>query len=194
MLLLNETWLKRDLSFFHRDYSIYRDDRIDGYGSNAVLIKNNIVHREITFEQELIPWGCQIQIFEFTTCNILIFNLYVYSNVRLSQDFLNSLLLFSRFPVILMGVFNSHNLCEVVYRVTKMVEFITENNLVVLNDGSQTRFKGPNYRKSVIDLTICSQCIACNSSWFLHQDPGQSKRFPTICVVNRARSEQKCRN
>lgn len=41
IILLNETWLKKHNNFNHNGFHVYREDRNDGYGGIATLIKKN---------------------------------------------------------------------------------------------------------------------------------------------------------
>lgn len=195
IIMLEETWFKSRDKFNHKDYVIYRKDRIDGYGGIAALIHREIIHREIGPMQGPIPEKCQIQMFELVTHKIIISNVYFHPSNRITQSLLEKFLDFSSYPIIMLGDFNSHHsLWGSEWKDQNgenVASFIRENNLVVLNDGSPTRFQRPNLRKSIVDLAICSQSLAHKFVWMVHQDPGSSDHFPIICKKNRQIQREK---
>lgn len=71
-MLLNETWFRLDDNFQHNGFLVYRIDRADGFGGIATLIKPNMSHKPISFDQNLLPELCHLQIFHLD-----VFNIYV---------------------------------------------------------------------------------------------------------------------
>lgn len=69
-----------------------------------------------------------------------------------------------------------------------LANFIINNNLIILNDSTPTRFQRLNLWKSVLDLAVCIQSIAYKLIWTLYQDPGQSGHFSTRCFLTLSRS------
>lgn len=57
ILFLNETWFRPSDPFNHRGYTIYRNDRADGFGGIAAFIKSNITHSVIPVDPNLLPFS-----------------------------------------------------------------------------------------------------------------------------------------
>lgn len=61
-LLLNETCFRLDDNFQHNGFVVYRIDKIDGFVGIATLIKYNISHKLVAFDQHFLPELCHLQI------------------------------------------------------------------------------------------------------------------------------------
>ena len=85
-------------------------------------------------------------------------------------------------PVILMGDFNAkHTLwgetsCSPWGNLVE--ELIDHNDIVLMNDGSPTRFDLYHNTKSAIDLTICSSSLRLDYMWSVDRDPHGSDHWP----------------
>ena len=87
-------------------------------------------------------------------------------------------------PFILMGDFNAKhnlwggNLCD---RWGNLVEELIDNNdLVIMNDGSPTRYDVYHNSTSAIDLTLCSSAIRLDYLWSVNQDLHGSDHWPIL--------------
>lgn len=87
-------------------------------------------------------------------------------------------------PFILMGDFNAHHTEWGSYKIDrwgdKLLEFIRENNLIILNNGSYTKYTKNYESKSAIDLTICSWELAEKFHWEVDNDNRGSDHFPIL--------------
>ena len=85
-------------------------------------------------------------------------------------------------PYILLGDFNAKNplwgslVCDRWGGIIE--ELIDDNNLVLLNDGSKTRYDIYHNTSSAIDLTICSASIALEYQWSVDKDLYGSDHWP----------------
>lgn len=93
---------------------------------------------------------------------------------------------FSYPPVIMFGDFNSiHPLWGLDSTINvegKFLEqFIAEYNLTIFNNYSRTRVPRPNWRDSIIDLTIASPSLGMFfDDWNVLSDPAGSDHFPIL--------------
>ena len=85
-------------------------------------------------------------------------------------------------PYILMGDFNAKNplwgsaLCD---RWGTIIEqFIDNSDIVLLNDGSMTRYDVYHNTSSAIDLTLCSTSLALDYQWSVDKDLHGSDHWP----------------
>ncbi|GFS48761.1 putative RNA-directed DNA polymerase from transposon X-element [Trichonephila inaurata madagascariensis] len=87
-------------------------------------------------------------------------------------------------PFILLGDFNAHHLlwgCQDVNSRGKVVEkLLTELDLTLLNDGSNTYFHSPTQSFSAIDLSICSPSLLLDLTWSVLGNPLGSDHFPVV--------------
>ncbi|GFW70660.1 CCHC-type domain-containing protein [Trichonephila clavipes] len=85
---------------------------------------------------------------------------------------------------ILLGDFNAHHLLwgcqDVNYRVKVVEKLLTELDLTLLNDGSNTYFHSPTQSFSAIDLSICSPSLLLNLTWSVLDNPLGSDHFPVV--------------
>ncbi|GFY75605.1 putative tick transposon [Trichonephila inaurata madagascariensis] len=87
-------------------------------------------------------------------------------------------------PFILLGDFNAHHLlwgCQDVNSRGKVVEkLLTELDLTLLNDGSNTYFHSPTQSFSAIDLSICSPSLLLDLTWSVLGNPLGIDHFPVV--------------
>ncbi|GFU13093.1 putative rna-directed dna polymerase from mobile element jockey-like protein [Trichonephila clavipes] len=87
-------------------------------------------------------------------------------------------------PFILLGDFNAHHLlwgCQDVNSRRKVVEkLLTELDLPLLNDGSNTYFPSRTQSFSAIDLSICSPSLLLDLTWSVLDNPLGSDHFPVV--------------
>ncbi|KAH1015765.1 hypothetical protein HUJ04_007100 [Dendroctonus ponderosae] len=85
--------------------------------------------------------------------------------------------------MVLMGDLNCHHLLWDKTTPNKggktLQDFLFNNELILLNDGTPTLLQNPNHGKSALDLTIVSGDLATFSNWRVLPDYGGSDHFPT---------------
>lgn len=182
VIALVETWLKPGYVFNIPGYTCLRDDRLDGYGGVAILIKNCISFSPITFPSH--AFSERINLVGLQLDNISIISIYL---SRSSFDILNEVNnLFSVLtrPFLILGDFNCHHQswgCGITNSDgERLIEILDVNNLCVLNTGVPTRRTLPNENFSAVDLSICSPSLASSFSWSPFSSTLGSDHFPLI--------------
>lgn len=192
LLLLNETFLTPDRAFNLKTYNIIRQDRPDGYGGVATCVKNNLCFK-------VIKKFCSdnIQYIIINLGKIYIINIYCNSNLVVDQTLLKALV--ENFnngnvnsdndKIVIMGDFNSHHPLwdnAPINRGGRIIsDFLLQNNLIVLNDGSATLLNNVrHYNVSAVDLSLVSNNLALNALWSVIRDCGNSDHFPTKVTLN----------
>lgn len=93
---------------------------------------------------------------------------YLAPNIRISDEQVNDFLSGLPQPFIICGDFNAHSVLwgseHSDARGRLLEKFIEDRNLVILNDGSPTFFRGHRY-SSCLDITICSATVPRNIQW-----------------------------
>ena len=180
IICLQETWLGIT-KHPKKNTAIKKEFHIPGYqsyfvhsrprGGLATFIKSNIPHDIIKYNnlhEGLEVLGATITNDKQT---IDIINVYISPNTNqaklVASDY-NKLINQNK-NVILVGDFNSHNSLWGSTKDTpqglNIEEFINNNHLICLNDGSETYISDINLCTSAIDLTITSPNIGVNSQW-----------------------------
>lgn len=188
IISVNETWLKKDNNFYLRNYNILRDDRRDGYGGVAFIIRNNIVFKQIHLPIRNVPRNFQFLIIEIGTLSII--NVYNPPNQTLNLGVLETILSsMSTNNILLLGDFNGHhplwgsdvtNNNGVIFS-----EFVSNTDLICLNNGDSTRLVGPSQTKSALDVSFISSAFNGQTDWcVLHDYVGMSDHFPILLSLN----------
>ncbi|GFT36082.1 CCHC-type domain-containing protein [Trichonephila clavipes] len=180
---LQETLLKPSCTSNIRGYSILRKDCNTGEracGGVALLINHTTPFSPVLIRTSLQAVAVQVSIFStVTVCNV-----YLPPNVPLNFRELQELIDQLPSPFVLLGDFNARHLlwgCQDVNSRGKVVEkLLTELDLTLLNDGSNTYFHSPTQSFSAIDLSICSPSLLLNLTWSVLDNPLGSDHFPVV--------------
>lgn len=182
VIALSETWLKPGYLFNIPGYSCLREDRFDGCGGVAILIKNSVHFCQI----HLSPCAFSdiINVIGIKIDNITILSIYLSRSSHAILNEVNNLFANLSRPFLVLGDFNCHHQSwgsdisnsDGIY----LVDILHENNLCVLNTGAPTRRTKPNENKSAVDLSICTPNLASSFSWFPHPYTYGSDHFPLI--------------
>lgn len=184
IVCLNETWLKSNENFNLNAYNIVRQDREDGYGGVATCIRKNILFSKVNSSSSENVQSVTVKIGE-----TYIINIYSNDNSYVSNSLLGSLTAnIPKNKIIVTGDLNSHHPIWDEAPINKggkaVCDFVIDNDLVIMNDGSATLLQNPICKVSAVDLTITSSQLASNSSWGVIQDSGNSNHFPTYMEYN----------
>ena len=181
---LQEGHLKKSDNMSLKGYHLYstfsnEDER--AAGGSSIFVRNNIIHSEIDLTTDLQAVAVRISLDKTTTlCSI-----YIPPNQNISIADLKNLTDQLPTPFLLMGDFNAHNPLwgsnNTNDRGKKIEEdFLAQENLCFLNDGSDT-YLHPGYGSySSIDLSICDPSLLLDYSWQVHDDLCGSDHFPII--------------
>jgi ribonuclease HI len=181
IMALSETWLRQEKTFRIEGFTCLRDDRPAGYGGAALLIRDNLPFSIIPIKPPLCP---------FEIVGARIFNttfLSIYISPSITQEsitYLKKVLETSPKPLVLLADLNMHHPLWGCHNTDapgrRMVEYLNDFDLCVLNDGSPTRIPVPNQQISIPDLSITSSDVASVFCWRTLEEVGGSDHFPIL--------------
>ena len=161
------------------DYNVesnYRQDRKGG--GTAIYIHKDLNYRSLTTPDNMEVTGIEL-LDSIHHTSFFIYSLYLPPNVVINLDDLNKLTVNKN--TIILGDCNAKNplwgsnLNDA--RGRKIIDFLDNNHLVCLNDGSGTRLNN-NGSVSHIDLAICGSNLATSFSFSVAEDSWGSDHFP----------------
>lgn len=193
LIHLNETWLRQNDNLFVRGYISIREDRSDGYGGIATLIKKKLPFQRIIIDNRWHPK--KFQYISVQIDNLTLINVYNPPDVHLSVKFWNKFLNSFVSPVTIIGDLNAHHTLwdnmPINNNGKTIYNSLESSNLIVLNDGSPTLFSPPtSSNKSAIDVSICTACLAPQAAWQVLSDPGMSDHYPTLTTFGNVKNDQ----
>ncbi|GFV56079.1 putative RNA-directed DNA polymerase from transposon BS [Trichonephila clavipes] len=180
---LQETLLKPSWTSNIRGYSILWKECNTGERASdgvALLINHTIPSSPILLRMSIQAVAVQVSIFSTVT----ICNVYLPPNAPMNFKELQELIDQLPSPFILLGDFNAHHLlwgCQDVNSRGKVVEkLLTELDLTLINNVSNTYFHSPTQSFSAIDLSICSPSLLLDLTWSALGNPLGSDHFPVV--------------
>ena len=149
-------------------------------GGSSILIRNDVIHSPVKLTTNLQAVAVKITLsFVFTLCSI-----YAPPNKYIDIKDLEDLLSQLPEPVMILGDFNAHNPLwgsDTQSPKGRMIEsFISQNDLCLYNNGSNTFLHSGNGSYSAIDLSFASPSLSDRFSWKVHDDCCGSDHFPII--------------
>ena len=191
---ISETWFPPLSGFEIPGFSCHRDDRADGRGGAAILIKTNIPHLRIK-----LPYNSRLQIVAINVFNMTLVSVYIPPKETFDLNFWSSIKGKFLKTFIILGDCNAHSpLWGGVYTDpsgSNIMDFIDEHFLCVLNDGSPTRICRPGQRPSAVDISISTPDVASITKWSIIKDPHSSDHFPIVILLGNTHSpKQKARS
>jgi len=160
-------------------------------GGSAILVKKDIIHSHIVLDTQIQAIAVRITFHRvITLCSI-----YIPPSEVITTQELDKLVAQLPTPFILMGDFNSHNplwgedRCDV--KGKRVEDFIHNNDLCLLNDGTKTYLHPGHGTYSAIDLTICSAEIFLDCTWRVWDDLCGSDHFPLITSFTKSDVQQR---
>ena len=169
-----------------------REENRSGGGGVAILCSNLLPSDEIQIRNTNLEI-CAIQVYK-GNLNLTIVNLYLppsRENNDIKSELDNIINQISGQYIISMDS-NAHHPAWGSDRPDRRGEiiedWINENDLIILNDGSPT-YETHNGNYTHIDLTICSPSIAAQLNWYVHEDTVHSDHFPIIINTNEGLEE-----
>jgi len=186
IICLNETFLSVNKHFHIKKYNIIRDDRDDGRGGIAILIKKgiqcNIIHTDFINR----PNHCQFMALELDGLGLVA--MYNPPDITLSIETLQRIVDIFNNTFLLVGDLNAQNMAwgsSSNNRNGNIFEgFLESSGLVLLNDGSPTRLVNPGQGVSAPDLAVCGLGGSSLIQWEVIEENGMSDHFPFICSFN----------
>lgn len=180
LFAVQETWLKPISIFKINGYHVIREDRPDGYGGVAFLVKNSIPFSQIN----LPTHDDDYSIVAVSIKNICFVSLYI---PHPSSSILSEIKkLFSTLPrpFLVLGDFNSQHQSWGSSVSTSLgdslLDIIDLSNLCILNNGKPTRRTDPNQNISAVDLSISTPNLAASLSWCALPSTHGSDHYPIV--------------
>lgn len=177
---VSETWFKPSQLFKVSGYHCLRDDRIDGKGGAALLIKNSLSFSPISIK----PPNSPFQLVAATVSDITFVSLYIPPSTPFDLPLWVHMLSKIPSPLVILGDFNAHSplwgSSSSDPSGNKLIDLMDSLNICLLNDGSPTRISHPGQSPSAVDITFCSPSIYPLSSWRTSLDPCGSDHYPII--------------
>ena len=177
---LQETFLKDNKEVHFLNYSLVNRNRRNKLGGGcAIYIHDTVNYKLLNISDKLEYLRVCIQ---FDSFEATIVNFYNPPDTAIHIDTLNE---FLSQPcnknIIILGDFNSHNpiwgSCKTDNNGTLLQDFMENNDLVLLNDGSPTRYDVARNIYSAIDLSIVTSSIANKCHWQVLPDKFDSDHF-----------------
>ena len=187
VVAVSETWLLPGSRFRIPGFASLRDDRADGWGGSALLIKRDCPFLQISLSNH----NRDFNIVAAKVMDITFVSLYIpHPNSSLIPD-LEAILTSLPHPMIIMGDFNAHHLawgCHFCDSFAPLLLDIFDNiDTCIINDGSPTRRVPPSQNpQSAVDLTICSSNLASLLFWKTLPLTYGSDHFPIIITNPRS--------
>uniref|UniRef100_A0A6P7HGS4 Uncharacterized protein LOC114348514 n=1 Tax=Diabrotica virgifera virgifera TaxID=50390 RepID=A0A6P7HGS4_DIAVI len=168
---LSETWFKRKMNIHFSGYNIYREDRHDGYGGVALLLKSSLAVSPTPLYHKInnvMTISIAVRLPSGKTINL--YSIYVKPGLSIAQNDWKNFFGSLKKPFLVGGDFNCHNVawgCSTTDRLGKnLLEAIDECNLIYLNNGKETILSRPgSINKSAIDITISTADVAHLFDW-----------------------------
>ncbi|KAH1021887.1 hypothetical protein HUJ04_011371 [Dendroctonus ponderosae] len=159
-------------------------DRNDGYGGLATCVKNNLKFTLI--KNQITSVADQFQFVIIKIANINIINVYCPPQTKLEKNKLNNIIDSLQGSNILMGDLNALHRSlggsTTNQNGKNLEEFLTENNLILISNGTPTRFTANT--QNPLDIAIIDPQLAPKSKWSVLPDCANSDHFPTLYEVN----------
>jgi len=186
---LQETFLKatENLTFknfitYHKHATSSGDGR--AHGGVAIILNGSIPQSPVTLQTHLQAVAARVTLhIPITLCSV-----YLPPSLSLDPRELDDLLSQLPTPFILMGDFNGHHQFwgspNDNSRGKQILDFITNNNLCLLNDGTPTYLHPASASFSHLDLTICSPVLFQDFTWSVNDGLCGSDHFPIIITNN----------
>ena len=184
---LQETFLKPDDKITPKGFNIYNYIHSDCQrpsGGSSIFVKSSCPQRNIDLTTELQATAVSVTLDkEITICSI-----YIPPSFSLKTEHLDSLLKQLPSPYLLLGDFNGHNILwgskENNSRGELIENFITNNDICLMNDKSNTYMHDPTGSFSSIDLSFCHPSLFLDFNWSVCKDQHHSDHFPIIIKSN----------
>lgn len=180
IVCLQETWLKPESIFKIQGYSCIREDRSDGYGGVAILVKHPFPFSHVNISSH----DKNFSIIAIIVNNICFVSIYIpHPSFQILKEVKNILESLPK-PILVLGDFNaqhqswgSSNNNNYGHEVLDIVDSL---NLCILNNCTPTRRTNINEGKSAPDLSISSPSLASSLIWQTLNSTYGSDHFPIL--------------
>lgn len=179
IFILSETLLQPDTHFSFNGYQIFRKERNIALGGGVmIMVRNGMKCQQLNTSSDVV----EIIAVSINVKDLFINIASIYITNSIVESDLHNILRQLPKPLILAGDFNAHSQAWGSYkednRGKTVLDFLSNSELVFLNNGSFTRKACPPKQSSAIDLTLCSMDIALITNWEIQDIPTQSDHHP----------------
>ena len=182
-----ETFLKPDDNISLRGFNIYNyvhTDCLRPSGGASIFVKSSFPQRKIDLQTELQATAVSVTLDrEITICSV-----YIPPSFSLNSQHLDNLLQQLPSPYVLLGDFNGHNILwggqNNDSRGELIENFITKNDICIMNDKSYTYYSPSTKSFTSIDLSFCHPSLFLDYNWSVCEDQHNSDHFPIIIEQN----------
>ena len=180
---LQETYIKPEDTFTFKGFNTcnyIHSDCLRASGGSLIFVHSSCPQREIKLKRDLQAVAVSVTLEkEITLCSI-----YIPPSFALRPIHLNSLLQQLPSPFILLGDFNGHNVLwgskDNDPRGDLIEDFITQNDICLMNDKSNTFLDSGKGTFSALDLSICHPSLYLDYEWSVCEDQHGSDHFPIV--------------
>ena len=176
---LQETFLQTDDNFAFKGFNVYNHIHCDcaraSVGSSILvrypylIVKTNLQAKAVSVSLNK----------DITFCSV-----YIPPSFELRSEHLNSLLKQIPSPFMILGDFSGHNLLwgcnDIDTRGELIEEFITKNDICLMNDKSKTYLYSGKGTFSSIYLSLFHPSLYLDYNWSVCEDQPGSDHFPII--------------
>ena len=189
---LQETFLKPNDTFTLKGFNVYNHIHLDclrASGGTSLLVHSTLPQRQIKLKTDLQAVAVSVTLEkEITFCSI-----YIPPSYLLRSEQLISLLEQLPSPYMLVGDFNGHNVlwgCNDNDPRGELIEdFITKNDICLMNDKSNTYLDSGKGTFSSLDLSLCHPSLYLDYDWSVCEDQRGSDHFPILIESVRTHDE-----
>ena len=189
---LQETFLKPNDTFTLKGFNVYNHIHLDclrASGGTSLLVHSTLPQRQIKLKTDLQAVAVSVTLEkEITFCSI-----YIPPSYLLRSEQLTSLLEQLPSPYMLVGDFNGHNVlwgCNDNDPRGELIEdFITKNDICLMNDKSNTYLDSGKGTFSSLDLSLCHPSLYLDYDWSVCEDQRGSDHFPILIESVRTHDE-----
>ena len=182
-----ETFLKPDDNISLKCFNVYNyvhTDCLRPSGGASIFVKSSFPQRKIDLQTELQATAISVTLDrEITICSV-----YIPPAFSLNSQHLDNLLQQLPSPYILLGDFNGHNILwggqNNESRGELIENFITKNDICIMNDKSYTYHSPSTKSFTSIDLSFCHPSLFLDYNWSVCEDQHNSDHFPIIIEQN----------
>ena len=144
------------------------------------MINSSLPQREIRLKTDLQAIAISVTLEkEINLCSV-----YIPPSFALRSEHLNSLLQQLPSPYMLLGDFNGHNVLwgskDNDHRGELIEDFITKNNICLMNDKSNTFLDSGKGTLSALDLSLCYTSLYLDFDWSVCEHQHGSDHFPIV--------------
>ena len=163
------------------NYEIFRKGRTNHGGGLCTAVHKSIPSQKIVFDSHLEILVCKVF---FKNTNINICNVYFPSNVPIDTKELDRIIKEIPYPRLILGDINSKHaswgsdISD--SRGSLINDWIIDNNLYILNDGTPTRYDKYNDKYSNIDISLIDIQQSSKFLWNIKTERAISDHFPII--------------